>query len=1014
MQKTAIDISFAKGLDTKTDPWRVAAGNFLRLENSVFDKGGMLKKRNGYSKLAALPNTTSTYLTTLNDNLTAIGPTISALNASDGTWVTKGTIKPLKVNTLPLIRNSINQTSGDACVAPNGLVCTAYVQNNNSVDEVLYAISDSVTGQNIVAPTPIPVVTGTPTGTPRVFLLDNHFVIVFTNVILATPHLQYITISASNPSVTTTAQDIATAYVSATTVAWDGIVANNRLYIAYNTTSGGQSVKVTYLSVSAANLGQTPATPTVFSGAIATMMSLAADITNQVVYISYYSPTTGHTAAVDLDLNVIFTPQTIISSGTVLNLASYATGGVLTVYSEVSPVINAVTVTGVNSTPTVGTPYTVVRSVGLASKTFVIDGVVYALTAYSSTYQPTYFLLDLTNSTEASPKVIAKLAYQNGGGLCTAGLPSVCVNGTVAQFMYLFKDFVAAQNTVSATPTANAILGVYSQTGIKLASLDFNAQIDAAEIAGNLHIGGGFLWQYDGFLPVENNFFLFPDNITATGSATAGSMTAQQYYYTACYEWEDNQGNVYRSAPAINKTVTLTTQTSVTVTVPYLRLTYKTDSPAKIVIYRWSVAQQTFYRVTSLTNVQLNTTTADTLTFTDTLADSAIVGNDILYTTGGVIENMNAPATNIMTLFDTRLWIVDAEDQNLLWFSKQVIENTPVEMSDLLTYYVPPTTAAQGTTGPITALAPLDDKLIVFKRNAIYYINGSGPDNTGSNNQYSQPIFVTSTVGCVNQQSIVFMPQGLMFQSEKGIWLLGRDLSTNYIGAPVEAFNTSLVQSALNIPETNQVRFTLNTGETLVYDYFYGQWGTFTGVPAISACIYQNMHTVLKSTGYVFKETEGTYTDDTNPVLMKFTTGWLAFAGLQGYQRAYFFYLLGKYYSPHKLYLEVAYDYDPSIQSAALITPNNFSPAYGGNGNDSVSPYGQQLVYGGPSAVENWRVFFKHQRCSSFQLNLTEVYDASLGVDPGAGFTLSGLNVVIGVKKDFRPMPAATSIGVRS
>jgi hypothetical protein len=174
------------------------------------------------------------------------------------------------------------------------------------------------------------------------------------------------------------------------------------------------------------------------------------------------------------------------------------------------------------------------------------------------------------------------------------------------------------------------------------------------------------------------------------------------------------------------------------------------------------------------------------------------------------------------------------------------------------------------------------------------------------------------------------------------------------------------------------------------------------------------MHTILNSLGYVYQEAAGTYTDDTNPVLMKFTTGWLSFAGLQGYQRAYFFYLLGKYYSPHKLYLQVAYDYDPSIQSAALITPNNFSPAYGGNGDDSVSPYGQQLVYGGPSAVENWRVFFKHQRCSSFQISLTEVYDASLGIDPGAGFTLSGLNVVIGVKKDFRPMPSATSIGVRS
>lgn len=206
-----------------------------------------------------------------------------------------------------------------------------------------------------------------------------------------------------------------------------------------------------------------------------------------------------------------------------------------------------------------------------------------------------------------------------------------------------------------------------------------------------------------------------------------------------------------------------------------------------------------------------------------------------------------------MTLFDTRLWLVDAEDQNLLWFSKQVIENTPVEMSDLFTFYIPPTTAAQGSTGPITALAPLDDKLIIFKSNAIYYINGTGPDNTGANNNYSQPIFITSTVGCANQQSIVFMPQGLMFQSDKGIWLLDRGLGTTYIGAPVEQYNSGLVESAQNIPETNQVRFILNTGVTLMYDYYYSQWGTFVNVPAISSCIFQNLHTFINSYGAVIK-----------------------------------------------------------------------------------------------------------------------------------------------------------------
>ena len=71
--KQAIDISFAKGLDTKTDPKRVQIGSFRELENAIFDRGGELKKRNGYGQLVSLPDDSSTYLTTFKDNLTAIG-----------------------------------------------------------------------------------------------------------------------------------------------------------------------------------------------------------------------------------------------------------------------------------------------------------------------------------------------------------------------------------------------------------------------------------------------------------------------------------------------------------------------------------------------------------------------------------------------------------------------------------------------------------------------------------------------------------------------------------------------------------------------------------------------------------------------------------------------------------------------------------------------------------------------------------------------------------------------------
>jgi hypothetical protein len=207
------------------------------------------------------------------------------------------------------------------------------------------------------------------------------------------------------------------------------------------------------------------------------------------------------------------------------------------------------------------------------------------------------------------------------------------------------------------------------------------------------------------------------------------------------------------------------------------------------------------------------------------------------------------------------------------------------------------------------------------------------------------------------------------------------------------------------VPGTNQVRFTLSNGVVLMYDYYFQQWGTFVGVPAISSTVYEGAHTFINSLGRVFQEGAG-YTDGGTPVLVSFTTSWLNLAGLQGFERAYFFYLLGVYKSPHKITVKVAYDYNPSTPQITTITPDNYSGPYG---SDTI--YGGGSPYGGPSNIEQWRVFFDQQKCQAFQLTLTESYDASIGASPGAGFTLSGINALVGLKDNKPRLSAGRQIG---
>jgi len=986
LNKQTVDIAFAQGLDTKTDPKRVSIGKFLSLENSIFDIGGLLQKRNGFGLLSALPDSSYQYLTTLNGNLTAIGNNLSAYSLGSNKWINTGALNPTDISVSPLVRSGTNQTQSDSSVSPNDLVCTVYVDNNGSSSVPKYIITDYNTGQEIAPATVIAGTGGAVIDSPRVFLLGNYFIIMFGALISGVNHLQYIAVNY-NSLTANTAANLTSLYTPAATLPFDAVVANGNLYIAWNGNDGGGAIRLQVLSRSLALLSSSVIGPST-GGTSAAYLSMAVDSTGSIpnIWVNYYtSGGGGYAFAVDTNLNTVLAATATIASGSpdTVNLACIASGGVLTYFYEIAATyaydatiptdyIKSNTLT---SGGTSGTAAVLVRSVGLASKAFVIAGVPYFLSVYASAFQPSYFLINgLTGG------VVAKLAYSNGAATLTpgsgylpTGLPNVNVHsdGVTVDISYRFADLIASVN--KAQGVANAA-GIYSQTGVNLGTIEFSSQnIFTTELGSNLNICGGLTRSYDGAVPVEQNFNLWPDYVEATPSSTGGGVSAQQYFYQAIYQWTDSQGNIFRSAPSVPTSVNLANATetttfkgtfstsskvvtitdglvgnlivgqtvadtttsgnissgtviasidiaantitlnnfpagnsasspgdvltailtpftftasfdsgsnyifssssvaasllvgqlitdattsanlqantyvtsidssgkiigislpttaaassdtistsstlSVTVNIPTLRLTYKTANPASIILYRWSTAQQDYFQCTSISSPLLNNPAVDYVTFTDTQADANILGNSLIYTTGGVVEDIGPPASTVMTIFDDRLWLVDAEDRNLLWFSKQVIEGTPVELSDLLTLYIAPTIGAEGSTGPITALSTMDDKLVIFKQNAIYYINGTGPDNTASNSSYSQPTFITATVGCVDQNSIVFTPNGLMFQSNKGIWLLGRDLSTSYIGAPVQKFNSSAVVSSLSIPDTNQIRFTLNTGQTMV------------------------------------------------------------------------------------------------------------------------------------------------------------------------------------------------------
>ena len=149
LQKQNLSVTFAGGLDTKTDPLQVAPGRFISLVNSFFDKGGLLTKRNGFIPTTALSATVNT-IATYKDDLVAIGSTLQAFSSDSNQWINTGNITPISLTTTSLVRTTTSQTSIDVAVAPNGLACSVWLDANGTS---YYQVSNSVTGQIVVGQT---------------------------------------------------------------------------------------------------------------------------------------------------------------------------------------------------------------------------------------------------------------------------------------------------------------------------------------------------------------------------------------------------------------------------------------------------------------------------------------------------------------------------------------------------------------------------------------------------------------------------------------------------------------------------------------------------------------------------------------------------------------------------------------------------------------------------------------------------------------------------------------------
>jgi hypothetical protein len=100
---------------------------------------------------------------------------------------------------------------------------------------------------------------------------------------------------------------------------------------------------------------------------------------------------------------------------------------------------------------------------------------------------------------------------------------------------------------------------------------------------------------------------------------------------------------------------------STAISLPTLRLTDKITNPVVILAWRTKLNETIFYKLTTVGDPIFNDIAVDYKEFFDEVSDAKLEGSSLLYTTGGVIENIEIPAVDILVSYRNRLFGVPSE-----------------------------------------------------------------------------------------------------------------------------------------------------------------------------------------------------------------------------------------------------------------------------------------------------------------------------------------------------------------
>lgn len=511
--------------------------------------------------------------------------------------------------------------------------------------------------------------------------------------------------------------------------------------------------------------------------------------------------------------------------------------------------------------------------------------------------------------------------------------------------------------------------------------------------------------------------FACAPQILSVSAAAGGAVVAGVYSYVVTYAWRDAAGVLHRSAPSFpKKGTTATTNLSLVVKVSTSALSAKqrtlaaaqSANPIMLELWRTTIGGTgPHYRLTvePAFGVLFNDVRAADVSFTDVKSDASIADNTTpvialaaqaqLYTDTGELANIPPPAFITNVTHAGRL-VGIGPDLRTVWPSKDSKLDPTVAPGFNEAFTI-------AFAKDKSALASLDDRLIVYGPDSVDIVSGDGPDETGAGGWDVRAM--QTDVGCIEPRSVAVAPMGSLFRSTRGLEMIDRGLNLSWVGADIQDTLALYpnITSAVLVETEREVRFTCDNGTNgivLAWDYGYGIWfvrkytdAADTGIASVrfvDAALINGVYTLLTAGGQVYRETYAHKLDNGSTYVSMdiLLTSISAQPGRSGWstnnlawQRIKDLTLMGTSVANHDLEVSFALDYSTSFSDVKHFVA------------------GSQATAIGP--LEKCRSTLKTQKCQAVQIRIRDLTPTNPGTWPvgtGDGPMIEALALRVGAK----------------